>query len=79
MRVAGDRQRATETVLHVDYGDLIREAVEVEHWKTLRAVIEVIESAKTTKPHRPGDYREEDRRGADVKADILASIKAMAR
>ena len=62
----------------VSLTELVHEAVAIERWKVLRAVSEAVGSVPATSRNNQL-YRDEDRPGRHVKADILAAIAAVER
>ena len=73
-RLAGQRPpRREDTALTVDYADVLRQAVDNERWRVLREVLAAVQKVPTT-TEGSRSYSLDDRRGADVQADILAAI-----
>lgn len=64
--------RPTEA-LTVDYKDVLDQAVENERWQVLRELRRAIETIDTTKPGI--GYRDDDRKAADFKKDLLAKLE----
>ena len=73
-RLAGQRPpRRDNDALTVDYADVLRQAVDNERWRVLREVLAAAQRVPTT-TEGARSYSRDDRRGADVKADIIAAI-----
>lgn len=74
--VAGGR--GVRASVSVNLTELVHEAVEIERWKVLRAVSKAVAAVPVTSRNGQS-YRDEDRPGRYVKADILAAIAAVER
>jgi hypothetical protein len=76
-RIAGSNRPPRE-VLTVDYADVLRQAVENERHNVIREVLRRVNAVRTTVPSTTRSYHTDDRRGDDVKTDIIAAIERLA-
>lgn len=60
--------------MRIDYADVLRQAVENERWRVLRAVFVEVNNVKT-ETYNTRNYKTDYRSGGQVKNDVLAAIR----
>jgi phosphosulfolactate phosphohydrolase-like enzyme len=61
--------------MHIDYADVLAQAVENERWRVLRSVAEAVQRVAVTRASRSRSYGLEDITGAEVKREILIAVR----
>ena len=72
---AGDSGASQPEVLHIDYADVLAQAVINERHRVLREIRLKVESIETSK--RDSDYRTKDVSWQSVKGDVLNTISRL--
>lgn len=75
-RIAGQTRRAADS-MHVDYADVLRQAVDNERWRVLREVRKAVDDLPETKKGRSyggGYYASEKRTADEFAADVVAAL-----
>lgn len=74
-RIAGQNRRATDG-MHVDYADVLRQAVDNERWRVLREIRKAVEALPETK--RDTSYRHinshEKRTAVEYARDVVQAL-----
>lgn len=67
------RERAPREVVHVDYQDVLAQAVKNERWRTLQEVRRAVTGVRTSDPGRDS-WSATARTAAQYRQDVLAAL-----
>ncbi|MGD7788187.1 hypothetical protein ACQCX2_07665 [Propionibacteriaceae bacterium Y1700] len=71
-----DTTPAAPATLTVDWADVLRQAVDNEHWRTIRAARAAVEAVDTTEPDWRYPRTRTDRNVDGYRKDVLAALEA---